>query len=182
MPGPTLTLFLPDGFTVLKGQTFTIGYSFSDPDGSNDVMSIRVEKKLGGNYYADPKLSAIQPPQALTVDTTGLGEGTHILKVYATDASYARSYPRYLRIYVTGAIPSVFASTLATNMIDSGSITISNETFTGIEASSGNFVGGLAAGMQIDAGVLLTSGSFGISNREIWARHGSVRMLFSPKI
>ncbi|MBA2882892.1 hypothetical protein HNR65_003247 [Desulfosalsimonas propionicica] len=49
------------------------------------------------------------------------------------------------------------ATNLANNLVGEG-ITISNPTYTGAEDASGYFSGGLAAGIGIDSGILLTSG------------------------
>ena len=60
---------------------------------------------------------------------------------------------------MTGTIPT-FAETLVANIVDPATVVPSNESFTGIEASSGEFQDGDASGLEMDNGVLLTSGLF----------------------
>jgi len=76
------------------------------------------------------------------------------------------------KILCTAALGVLFASTghamtitpfdtaanLAQSLVGSG-ITISNVTYTGATAASGYFTGGTAAGLQINSGIVLTSGS-----------------------
>lgn len=75
------------------------------------------------------------------------------------------------KILCTAALGVLFASTghamtitpydnatnLAQSLVGSG-ITISNVTYTGATAASGYFSGGTAAGLQINSGIVLTSG------------------------
>ena len=49
------------------------------------------------------------------------------------------------------------AADLAAAMVGAG-ITISNVTYTGAEAASGYFSGGVAAGIGMESGIVMTSG------------------------
>jgi len=94
----------------------------------------------------------------LTLDTSGWEPGTHVIRVQGSDGAGASSYASYLRIVVSDAENPGFAESLVARIVDEGSAAPSNEFFTGVEGSSAEFGGGLASGLEIDGGVVMTSG------------------------
>jgi len=69
--------------------------------------------------------------------------------IFTQNASYAIS---------TVDLNSTTATKLAQSLVGNG-ITISNVTFTGSNVAAGSFTGGLADGLNIDSGVVLSSGN-----------------------
>lgn len=51
------------------------------------------------------------------------------------------------------------ANTLASTILGSGISLVGSATYTGAAVASGTFTGGLASGIGIDSGILLTSGN-----------------------
>lgn len=152
---PELTIESPeDGCCVLQGDELTISFALADADGEADlsrVDALDVASNLG--------VSNLMPPLSeLTIDTTGWEPGSHIIHLSVTDVGGAASYPQYIHIYVSTYPEPGFAEMLVANITDPVSAAPSNAAFTGIERSSAEFEDGLAAGLQLDAGIVLTSG------------------------
>jgi hypothetical protein len=134
----------------------------------------------------------------LSVDTTGWEPGTHTVKVIVLDSAAqtdpvnlyetaGKSYPVYLTVYVRPREGAMFADALVAKIVDEDSAVPTGAVFSGFEASSGVFEEGLASGLEMDSGVLLTTGLFslwnggdtgeGQDNREkVWRRVGDVEL------
>ncbi len=153
---PELTITGPaPGSTIAVGDPLTLHFTASDPDGPSDLLRIDAVDLATLEKISDQ----VPPFDNLTFDTTGWQPGTHTIRLYATDVGGAESRPRELQLYLddTGTGPT-FARELALQISDPVSAAPSNESFTGVEASTSPFSGGVASGMQLDDGIILTSG------------------------
>lgn len=143
---------------VQQGQTFAVAYTVSDPDGASDLA--RVEAKSlqegGGSTVTDSS----SPFNGLTMDTTGWQPGSHTIIVRAFDNAGAFSYPATFTVFVQTAAGPTFAEQLVANLVYGISVAPSGEEFTGAQLSSGEFEEGFASGLQMDEGILLTTGKF----------------------
>jgi len=85
--------------------------------------------------------------------------GQYLLKLWVTDSVDGKSYPRYIEVE---ALPQAGAASLpaqlAAAIVDPATITISNVNYRGVAAAATTFSGGLAAGLEMDEGVVLTTG------------------------
>ena len=152
---PELTITSPpNGFIVQQGQSFTIEHTHSDADGESDLTGVSAYNLNDSNLGASDLETPFDP---LTIDTTDWEPGTHIIKVVASDF-LVDSYPSYLTISVRSGTGATFAESLVANIVDESSVAPSNESFTGIQVSSDEFVNGIASGLQIDEGIVVTSG------------------------
>jgi hypothetical protein len=159
---PTLAVTSPASNLIIpQGQVVTISYSATDPDGSSDLAAVRATN-LRRNAEVASDVAA--PFQDLTLDTTGWEPGSHTIVVRAFDAQGDYSYAQTFTLYVQQATGQTFAERLVANLIDPLSVAASNETFDGEEASSGEFEDGLASGLQMDQGILLSTGLFSYWN------------------
>jgi hypothetical protein len=159
------------GLELVRGDTFTIQYDPpTDLDGASDVASVVASRFI--IPYADT--NDIQYPEetiaednaspftALTVDTAGWSPGTYLIKVVSIDASGASSYHQYFRVRVKTSAGATFAEDLLDEIADEQSVTVSNPFYVGREIASGIFQNGRAFQLQIDSGILLTTGDFAI--------------------
>lgn len=159
---PTLAVTSPASNLIIpQGQVVTISYSATDPDGSSDLAAVRATN-LRRNAEVASDVAA--PFQDLTLDTTGWEPGSHTIVVRAFDAQGDYSYAQTFTLYVQQANGQTFAERLVANLIDPLSVAASDETFDGEEASSGEFEDGLTSGLQMDEGVLLSTGLFSYWN------------------
>ncbi|MFD2303647.1 choice-of-anchor L domain-containing protein, partial [Roseibacillus ishigakijimensis] len=148
-----------DVVSVNQGHSFSVSYSTSDPDGVMDLVEVEAYDIMtfSGDVDSSP------PFGSLSIDTAGWELGEHTIRVVSRDNSGAESYPQYLTVFVRSAGGDIFAETLVENITDETAV-VSNEIFRGVEASSNVFHSGLASGLEIDSGVLLTTGSFALWN------------------
>lgn len=137
-----------------EGDPLVVEYTVTDPDGPADVIRVSLVGINGMNVAADFDA----PFEALTVPTTGWGTGSHLLRVIATDAGGATSYLREIEVYISDPATGNLAEQWTANITDGISATPSNALFTGVEASSDSFEEGLLSGLEIDSGIILTSG------------------------
>ncbi len=158
---------------VNQGDSVTINFNFSDPDGNGDISDIKVLRleKSQPNYFGNELDIQFTTPftGSFTLDTSLLPwtNGVNLLSVIATDVQGLQSHPVYLTVYVkTG-----FEHNLITELVDENSISLTGkEYFQGNELSSGIFTGGNASGLGMteagppsgimDTGVALTTGFF----------------------
>jgi len=158
---PTISVTSPaSGLIVTQGQSFTISYAEGDPDGASDVDGVIAEDLSTGTIASD--FSA--PFDDFTIDTTGWEPGTHTLKVVTEDTSFEQSYPHYFTVFVRTGSGTTFAERLVANIVDEATAAPSNEAFTGVQASSDEYVDGFDSGLELDSGVILTSGLFSTWN------------------
>ncbi|MGD9418424.1 MAG: choice-of-anchor L domain-containing protein [Verrucomicrobiota bacterium JB025] len=158
---PTIEVSSPaSGLTVVQGQTFTIFYTAGDPDGASDIAEVEAYDIM----TSDGDIDTTAPFGALTIDTTGWQPGTHTIRVVTRDMAGAESLPLYLTAYIRTGSGATFAETIVSNIVDEATAAPTNEVFTGIEASSGLFSLGFDSGLEINSGLLLTSGSFSLWN------------------
>lgn len=141
--------------TVLQGQVFTVSYTFDDLDGVADVSRVSAYDIVTGESVVD----LVAPFEDLVLDTTGWALGTHVVRVKVTDQGGESSYPAFLRIIVRAGTGPTFAETLIANLVDEATATPSGESFAGVEESTSQFSSGVACGLQLDSGVVLTTGA-----------------------
>jgi len=178
---PTLELVSPTNeLIVTSGQTFTLTLTVADPDGDPDLLEVRATNLR--NLQIVSETSA--PLANLDFDTTGWTFGTHTIVVRAFDQEGETSYPIQIMVTVQEATEQTFAEWLVANLVDPFSVHASNESFDGEHASSGVFEAGLASGLQMDEGILLSTGLFSFwnggnhwGNRGLeWHRSGDDRL------
>lgn len=158
---PTLAVTSPaSNLIVPQGQVITIAYSVADPDGASDIALVRATNLRNFEEALDDSA----PFENLTFDTTTWEPGSHTVVVRSFDVHGAYSYAHTFTVYVQQASGQTFAERLVANLINPLSVAASNETFDGEEASSGEFEDGLASGLQMDEGILLSTGLFSYWN------------------
>jgi hypothetical protein len=158
---PTLAVTSPaSNLIVQQGQVVTIAYSVADPDGASDIALVRATNLRNFEEASDDTA----PFENLTLDTTAWEPGSHTVVVRSFDAQGDYSYAQTFTVYVQQASGQTFAERLVANLIDPLSVAASDETFDGEEASSGEFEDGLASGLQMDEGILLSTGQFSYWN------------------
>jgi hypothetical protein len=161
---PVLTVTSPaNGAIINQGTVFWVSCSTSDPDGNGTVSELYGEDTFDATNY-DVDYSG----GPLGFETNDWEPGSHVLRLSCYDSSGSESYYRYLTVYIRTGSGSTFAQTLAANITDSASATIiattaSKPVFTGAQASSQEFSDGTASGLQMNSGILLTTGK-----AEIW--------------
>ena len=167
------------GVVLVQGGEFAIGFDPpTDPDGESDLTRVVASRFIipfaDYNYVHYPEEVISADSEApfdgpLTVSTTGWDPGTYMIKVVAQDSSNATSYHHYFRVRVNSSETATFAADLAAEIADEQSANPSNPAFVGIESSSGVFDDGLNHQLEIDSGVLLTTGRFSIWNAgDLW--------------
>ena len=168
---PVVNVTAPQTDLVLvEGDTFAIEYDPpTDADGFSDISSVRASRFIIPDAAANnPRFpeetiaeDAIAPFGDLIVDTTGWDAGTYTLKVVAIDSSDEQSYHHYFRVEVKASASATFARDLFEEIADAQTFAnLTNMRFIGREQSSGIFQNGQAFQLQIDSGVLLTTGDF----------------------
>ena len=158
---PMVTIDSPlNGTYVTAGDSFDLECSVDDPDGLSDLTEVWVYDITSSAWGLKVAFSDSPPFTPIAVDTTGWTAGMHVLGVIAWDESgyYSWSYAQYLHVYVEDPAEPSFAETLVANIVDEATATPVGATFTGIQLSSAEYEDGISSGLQIDAGILLTSG------------------------
>jgi hypothetical protein len=152
---PSLAIDSPlNGSTVIQGEDLTIAVTLTDADGDGDILRLDARNVTNSSGAWD----LIPPFGPLILDTSDWEPGNHAIRLKLTDAGGAENYPHYLRVYVRDPAAQDFAQSLVARIVDAASAAPSNEVFTGVEASSAGFEHGLDSGLQIDEGVVLSSG------------------------
>ncbi len=147
---------------VPEGQTFAVAYSVSDPDGASNLDRVEVLSLQEG--IDSRQIDSTSPFTGVTMDTTDWEPGSHTIIVSAYDKSGAFSYPATFTVFVQSGTGPSFAEQLVANLVDGISVAPSEEEFTGVQLSSGEFEEGFASGLQMDEGILLTTGEFDFWN------------------
>lgn len=158
---PEITVTAPTTGTIVEqGQTFQIVYQATDADGASQVARVDYRD------LAYPTLAGSQsaPLASIEIDTTGWELGTHTLSVTAVDTVGGVSHPVFLNVFITGETGLTDAEQFVANIVDETTAAPTNQVFQGVRASSGFISSGLASGLQIDRGVLLTTGHFSLWN------------------
>jgi hypothetical protein len=154
---------LPNGGVVSPGQSFTLNYAVTDADGPNstEIASVTVEDIASEDTFTDTSAAFT----SLTINTTGWEPGSHTLAIHATDTNGNESYRASVTALVQGNSSMTYADQLLANVSDGlTAIPSGIPTYTGPEAASGFFSSGMNAGLKIDSGILLTTGSFTLWN------------------
>lgn len=152
---PTLLIDSPlNGVSVTQGEDLIIEVTLADDDGEADLLRVDALNITNSQGASDLSL----PFGPLTIDTTDWEPGSHRLRVSTRDLGGAESYPQFLTVYIQDPAAPDFAGSLAAVIADPMTAAPSNAAFTGVEASSAEFQDGLASGLQLDSGILLTSG------------------------
>lgn len=147
---------------VQEGQTFAVAYTVSDPDGASNLA--RVEAKSLQEGSGSTVTDSSSPFNGLTMDTTGWQPGSHTIIVRAFDNAGAFSYPATFTVFVQSAPGISFAEQLTANITDGVTVAPFGESFIGAEQSSGIFEDGMRFGLEIDDGIILTTGLFSLWN------------------
>src|SRR5690606_13103759 len=121
-----------------------------------DIVEVRARNDHENVEVADTS----DPFTRLGMDTTGWVPGSHTIIVQAKDSPGAFSYPRTFTVYVQDAAGPTFAEQLVANIIDGTSVAASNETYDGEQEATGVFDNGLVSGLQMDEGILISTGMF----------------------
>ncbi len=158
---PTLDVTSPVGTLIVQqGQNVTIDYDVTDPDGLGDIYEVRAYNRRSFYTVADNS----SPFTSLVMNTTGWEPGTHPIVVKALDFQGGYSYLQTFNVYVRTTTGQTFAEKLVANITDGVSVAASNEVFVGAEGAAGEFDDGLASGLQMDEGILLSTGLFSTWN------------------
>jgi hypothetical protein len=143
--------------TVVAGSPLTITATATDPDANQNVTSYHWKVICSPEAYTPEDSGPL--PGTITVDTSLWPAGQYQLKLWVTDSADEKSYPRYIEVE---ALPQAGAASLpvqlAAAIVDPATITISNVNYRGVAAAATTFSGGLAAGLEMDEGVVLTAG------------------------
>lgn len=110
------------------------------------------------------QIDSTSPFTGVTMDTTDWEPGSHTIVVRAFDNSGAFSYPATFTVFVQTAAGPTFAEQLVANIVDGITVAPSGETFDGVEESSGIIEEGIRFGLQMDEGIVLTTGLFSLWN------------------
>jgi hypothetical protein len=164
---PSPIVPLPAVLNVLSGQTFSIAYNVEDADGPTTISCVRGQRQthLEG---VDAVIDEQAPFEPLVFDTTGWRLGPHKIYVGSTDFAHEppylsflptlTSYPQYYIVDIVDGSTDVLAQALAENIADPVSAAPSNPVFKGVLASSQPFAGGWSSGLQLDNGIIMTTG------------------------
>ncbi|MCF7732112.1 MAG: PEP-CTERM sorting domain-containing protein [Akkermansiaceae bacterium] len=101
------------------------------------------------------------PTNTIYMPTANWTPGTHTIAVMIRDQVDALGYLALVDVVIAGTPPPVgspFADALVADIADEATAPVSNARFTGAEDSSGFFDFGVARGLQLDQGVVLTTG------------------------
>jgi hypothetical protein len=104
----------------------------------------------------------VAPFTALTLSTNGWELGIHTIKVFATDnatVAGTTSYPIYFNVFIRSAgAADGFAASLTANIVDATTAAPSNPVFKGVVASTTQFTTGTASGLQMNTGIVMSTG------------------------
>jgi hypothetical protein len=158
---PVLAVTSPqDGIIIQQGTPLTINYTVSDPDGASDLRRVDAYENLSpvNRKAAD----TVAPFTALTLSTNGWELGIHTIKVFATDnatVAGTTSYPIYFNVFIRSAgAADGFAASLTANIVDATTAAPSNPVFKGVVASTTQFTTGTASGLQMNTGIVMSTG------------------------
>lgn len=164
LPRPKLQITNPTSeITVMQGETFTADLSLINSTGSYVNVQIYAEELMDNAQ----QILSTAPFQSMDISTTGWEPGMHIVKFYAREnypygpwgAVMSDSYPQYIDVYIETPERLAFAQMLASNIVDEASVTFTNARYMGVMPASATFTNGLAHGLQMDEGVIMTTGS-----------------------
>lgn len=151
------------GLTVGTGQVLIVDVLNNDDGEGLTIADFETETALGGAIARDPnnanRLVYIAPAElpegAATTDsfTYTATDGTN---VSAETTVEIEVFPFPADTFAVD--PDVTAETLVNTLLGPG-VTVSNIQLTGASGASGTFIGGQAAGLEIEAGVILSSGN-----------------------
>ncbi len=150
---PELEITSPaNGTTIAASTDLTIEVNATNPNSSATVEVQAFVLETGESWSeTDTSVDEIVIPHAMLQD----GENTIVLTV--TDVQNdITSYRATLKV---NRAPNMGA-TLAAVIADESSVTITNAIYRGPKTASDQFSNGMAFGLEIDSGVLLTSGLF----------------------
>jgi hypothetical protein len=158
---PVLAVTSPqDGLIIQQGTPLTIKYTVSDPDGDSDLRRVDAYENL--SPVSRKAFDAAAPFTDLTLSTGGWELGIHTIKVFATDNSTLAgtpSYPIYFNVFIRSAgTTDTFAAALVANIVDATTAAPSNPVFKGVVASTTQFTTGTASGLQMNTGIVMTTG------------------------
>lgn len=164
---PTLTISPPlDGSSFNQGANINIPFVATFPPGDvlNNVQAATTDffTPAGASHAGE---SFFEPIGSLLLDTDNWEPGSHVIRATSIGRTltppdteeYAESYEKFLPVYIRPSNGSVHAQTIAGNLA-APSVTTSLPSFTGYQTSSKVFSQGLLLGLQIDSGVVLTTG------------------------
>jgi hypothetical protein len=160
---PTLTITTPTQVECTQGESFQIGYPADDDEDLNGFVTLieaydYTNPQEGWVFLAD---DTSVPTGSLTISTQNYDPGNYVIRVTARDNSGDLSYPVYVELKILDPVTgTTFADDLAAVIADANSVAIANPTFLGVPESSGIFTDGVDAGLEMDEGVLLTTGRF----------------------
>ncbi len=176
---PTLDVTSPAGSLIVQeGQNITIDYIVADHDGISDIDEVTAT-----NRHANTVWDNTPPFTSLIMDTTGWTPGSHTIIVRARDWQGAYSYPKTFTVFVQAAAGQTLAEKLVANIIDGVSVAASNAIYEGAEGAAGEFDDGLASGLQMDEGILLSTGLFSTwngGNNDPFTREKTTHEWFRP--
>ncbi len=166
---PLLSVSAPvNGAVFQQGANIPISFTVSDPDGNATLRRVEAYDVQAKFTRIVSDNSAPFGGSGFFLSTTGWELGTHTLKVTAFDnvdavGSASTLGTNSLPVFITVFIKSPgsgndFAADLAGNIADSASAAASGAVFKGTTLSTSSFSGGTASGLQIDSGVVLTTG------------------------
>ncbi len=150
----------PQGYVLQRGDLLDITFAAEDADGLADIREVVVRNIQNHSEVRTEEVAA----GALAVETSDWEAGSHVLVVQAFDDADAASIPHYIGVYIRDGTGPSFADLLVEKIACGASVLVSNAEFQGAELSSGIFEDGLASGLQMDSGVLLTTGLFSLWN------------------
>ena len=161
------TLTAPSDYSTFvrpNSSTLNLSCTVSDADGAGTIQYVAVADVMDQNPSPYSDWSS---PYSFSISISGWAPGLHTLMVYVTDSQSAESYPTYLHYYVENS-GSGFVASLAATIAEETTAQLSNNVFfKGIQhisspivfnGTSGFFSGGLTSGLEMDTGVLLTTG------------------------
>lgn len=146
-------------YTYQYNGWLSIHYGATDPEGESHLVKIKAMDLETGDSAEDNSA----PFNVVYLDIAGLAPGIHTMAVNATDDVGAASYPVFVDVVIPGTPPpppggTPFAAALAAEIADEATVTITNARFTGDEDSSDLFEEGLPRGLELNHGVILTTG------------------------
>lgn len=146
--------------TFLYNGILTVYFDASDQDGTADIASVTAKNLGTGDTASAQHPQGSYPTNVIYLLTAGWTPGTHSIAVMVRDKATALSYLGLTEVVIPGAPPDggPFAMGLAAKIADETTAPVSNVRFTGSEDSSGYFDFGLARGLGLDQGVVLTTG------------------------
>lgn len=153
---PELTVTSPAAsLVVAQGNSITISCNVSDAEGNGTLTNLRA---FDAGFPLNSVSDSTAPFGPLTLSTGGWSVGTHVVLVVAKDVT-EESYPRRIVVQVQAGAVSTFAQDLMANIADESTANPSSPVFQGANRSAKEFSGGMAAGLQMDEGLVMTSGS-----------------------